>query len=335
MYGCSTKVEPCFSETRQMSSGSSGPEFSRCPCPTLDRLRFVKHYPTAQSEGTHFVGRALIGRWCCLTRQTRPIGSTWDSTSRIGGLALKMRSYCWRGARGRGVIRAGFYCVFVQQVRSWSTWFKIAVILPVIGSLPSVLMLKAFAPDMAPVLFSCILVWGVIHFGAIEGFLAREGVFNSLKVDSIRMSGGGLWRWVFGQSLAVFLIYLPSVMISVVLSVLVAGVAPTGWPLFLGVFGAGVVSLALASCLSAIQVRRSRVFHIVNLAMDLLQAGSCVLYPAAIMTGIAVWMVRLNPITWLMESVREGGVRSTVAVLMMSCLMWLGGVAALERSTRE
>lgn len=233
-----------------------------------------------------------------------------------------------------GTFRAHLRYALLLNSRTPGIWTKLLVTVPVMEVLPYLFMGHAFLPesDLSGYLYANML-WSFFSTVVIQCLVALGGLSQGGKLDLFLLSDGSIVPWLCGYATGVCVLFLASTAIvcgalGVLLGYPVHAAAMLGLSLL-----SLPVTLALVFLVFGIEIRWGRTFHVINLALDVLQVLSCVAYPLAAMGALAP-LAAVSPITWLNEFARTWAPDAILLALAISAAVLIVSVLWVRRSVR-
>lgn len=224
----------------------------------------------------------------------------------------------------------------LQLIRQPSIIPRILVFVPLSEVLPFLLLGSAFLDgNQLDSFFYTNLVWGFIASTTMQCMIWFGMITRTSRFDIAIMSPGGLPAWIVGFTVAVSVLYLVSTGLACVILAFALGYQVQALSLLVVMVLVIPTSLAIVAIALSIELLYSRVFHLVNVGLDMLQVISCVLYPLSVIHSLLFPLAILSPVTWVNEFLRTASASSlAIGTLIMTGFIILS-IGTVNRSLQR
>lgn len=228
------------------------------------------------------------------------------------------------------------YYHFIFNIKSYFRnkilWIKMFFIIPINTVIPFYLMTKAFLGEYdVKVILLTNLMWSYIYFTVIESFISKERVVQSSKLNGLLITPSNIVNWIAGQTLSINIFYIFSIIISLFFLNIVSGLEIEIIVLIRLIMFSVIASFSINLLVFSIQLMFSRVFHLVNLSLDIFESISCVFYPLIAIPMVVRTFAIFSPVTWMNEFLRKGQLIALSFWILTSIIFIIIGLYIVNR----
>ncbi|MGJ0846319.1 hypothetical protein ACR77J_06510 [Tissierella praeacuta] len=218
------------------------------------------------------------------------------------------------------------YLMLKSLLRNKWNMVKLFLISPVNAVLPVILLSGVIGTNIDKTIILKICLWSCFYFTIFEIISRRMEFFGSEKIQDVLLSRISLHKYNFYQTVAVNILYIPSLLITLYLYDFIFHLNIDFIFAIICAFFVFINNVIVSNIMLAVHLKTQNYFNRFNFGMDIIYIISGVLYPISILPRFLRGVSHLIPITHVI-SFSEGNVSHIeiaifVFLIMMAFALW-------------
>ncbi|MEG2656883.1 MAG: hypothetical protein RSA29_14400 [Clostridium sp.] len=213
------------------------------------------------------------------------------------------------------------YLMLKSLIRNKWNIVKLFLISPINAVLPVILLSSTIATNIDKTTILKICLWSCFYFTIFEIISTRMEFFGSEKIQDVLLSRISLHRYSFYQTVAVNILYIPSLIITLYLYDLIFHLNIDFLFAIICAFFVFINNVIVSNIMLAVHLKTQNYFNRFNFGMDIIYIISGVLYPISILPRILGEVSKIIPITHVISFAEGNTAHIKIAILIFSIMM--------------
>ncbi len=226
------------------------------------------------------------------------------------------------------------YFMLKSLLRNKWNMVKLFLIAPINGVLPVILLSNVIDTNIDKTIVLKICLWSCFYFTIFEIISRRIEFFGSEKIQDVLLSKISLHRYNFYQTVAVNILYIPSLLITLYLYDFMFNLNIDFLFAIVCAFFVFINNVIISNIMLAVHLKTQNYFNSFNFGMDIIYIISGVLYPISILPKFLRGVSQFVPITHVIMFSEGNSSNIEIAILVFLIIM-LFAIWSTEKSIKK
>lgn len=213
------------------------------------------------------------------------------------------------------------YFMFKSLLRNKWNIIKLLLIAPINSILPVILLNSVIAQNIDKNIILKMCLWSCFYFTIFEIISRRMEFFGSEKIHDVLLSKISLHRYNFYQTVAVNILYIPSLLITLYCYDVMFDLNIDFLFAIICAIFVFINNVIVSNIMLAVHLKTKNYFHRFNFGMDIVYIISGVLYPMSVFPKFLRSISQLIPITYVISFSEGNNINIELSILIFVSMM--------------